>query len=86
MSSVAGWREAGQLTVTAWGWYELAWIRQARGDPAGARDAIDSAVQAAPGPGGLLNPVPAQRAWLLLAQGDLPKPRNGRRRAVWGWR
>ena len=49
----------------------LAWIRQATGDPAGALDAIGEAVQAAPGPPGLLNPVPAQRARLLLAQGDL---------------
>ena len=49
----------------------LAWIRQATGDPAGALEAIDEAGQAAPGPAGLLNPVPAQRARLLLAQGDL---------------
>ena len=49
----------------------LAWIRQASGDPAGALDAIGAAMQAAPGPVGLLNPVPAQRAWLRLAQGDL---------------
>ena len=49
----------------------LAWIRQATGDPAGALDAIGEAGQAAPGPAGLLNPVPAQRARLLLAQGDL---------------
>jgi LuxR family maltose regulon positive regulatory protein len=49
----------------------LAWIRQASGDPAGALDAIGAAMRAAPGPGGLLNPVPAQRAWLQLAQGDL---------------
>ena len=49
----------------------LAWIRQATGDPAGALDAIGEAVQAAPGPAGLLNPVPAQRARLLIAQGDL---------------
>jgi LuxR family maltose regulon positive regulatory protein len=46
-------------------------IRQATGDPAGALEAITEAGQAAPGPAGLLNPVPAQRAWLLLAQGDL---------------
>ena len=46
-------------------------IRQATGDPAGALDAIGEAGQAEPGPGGLLNPVPAQRARLLLAQGDL---------------
>ena len=49
----------------------LAWIRQATGDPAGALDAIGEAMQAAPVPAGLVNPVPAQRARLLLAQGDL---------------
>jgi LuxR family maltose regulon positive regulatory protein len=50
----------------------LAWIRQAQGDEAGALEAMDEAAQAAPGPAvaGLLNPVPAQRARLLLAQGD----------------
>ena len=152
-SSVTGWREAGQLTLTAWGWYELvllrraqgrldaavltceqaldalvtsgqplpaagpsyvalaeiayqrdeldlalryavegialcrqfvytvplanglatlAMIRQATGDPAGALGAISEAGQAYPAPPGLLNPVPAQRARLLLSQGDLP--------------
>ena len=50
----------------------LAWIRQASGDPAGALEAIGEAGQAALGPPGLLNPVPAQRARLLLAQGNLP--------------
>ena len=151
-SSVTGWREAGQLTLTAWGWYELvllrraqgrldaaaltceqalaglvtsgrplpaagpshvglaeiayqrdeldsalryategialcrqfvytvplanglatlAMIRQATGDPAGALEAITDAGQAYPAPSGLLNPVPALRARLLLAQGDL---------------
>jgi LuxR family maltose regulon positive regulatory protein len=49
----------------------LAWIRQATGDPAGALEAIGEAMQASPGPPGLLNPIPAQRARLLLAQGDL---------------
>jgi ATP/maltotriose-dependent transcriptional regulator MalT len=49
----------------------LAMIRQASGDPAGALEAITEAAQASPGPAGLLNPVPARRAWLLLAQGDL---------------
>jgi LuxR family maltose regulon positive regulatory protein len=49
----------------------LAWIRQATGDPAGARAAIGEAGRASPGLPGLLNPVPAQRARLLLAQGDL---------------
>ena len=58
-------------TPLATGLATLAWLRQASGDPAGARDAIGEAVQAAPGPSGLLNTVPAQRARLLLAQGDL---------------
>ena len=51
----------------------LAWIRQAQGDSAGAREAMGEAVQAAPDAAvtGLLNPVPAQRARLLLAQGDV---------------
>ena len=49
----------------------LAWIRQATGDPAGARGAIGEAALASPGLVGLLNPVPAQRARLLLAQGDV---------------
>ena len=50
----------------------LAMIRQATGDLAGAVEAITEADLAAPGPAGLLNPVPARRARLLLAQGDLP--------------
>ena len=45
--------------------------RQATGDPVGALDVIDEAMQAAPGPPGLLNPVPAQRAQLMLAQDSL---------------
>ena len=49
----------------------LAWIRQATGDPAGALAAMSEAEQAAPGPPGLLNPVPARRVQLLLAQGDI---------------
>ena len=49
----------------------LAWIRQATGDVAGALAAMSESEQASPGPAGLLNPVPAQRARLLLAQGDL---------------
>jgi len=50
----------------------LAWIRQAQGDPARARETIEEAGQVAPSPdvASLLNPVPAQRARLLLAQGD----------------
>ena len=49
----------------------LAWVRQSAGDPAGARAAMGEAGQVAPGAAGLLNPVPAQRARLLLAQGEL---------------
>jgi len=30
-SSVTGWHESGQLTLTAWGWYELALIQRAQG-------------------------------------------------------
>jgi LuxR family maltose regulon positive regulatory protein len=50
----------------------LAWIRQANGDPGGAREAIAEAERVAPSPtlANLFNPVPAQRARLLLAQGD----------------
>ncbi|HLN69086.1 MAG TPA: LuxR C-terminal-related transcriptional regulator [Streptosporangiaceae bacterium] len=57
----------------ATGLVTLAWIRQATGDPAGALAAMSEAEQAAPGPPGLLNPVPAQRAQLLLAQGDITR-------------
>jgi LuxR family maltose regulon positive regulatory protein len=51
----------------------LAWIRQAQGDAGGALEAMGEAERAAPGPAvtGLLNPVPAQRARLMLAQGDI---------------
>ena len=57
----------------ATGLARLAWILQAQGDLAGAREAMGKALQAAPGPAvtGLLNPVPPQRARLLLAQGDV---------------
>jgi LuxR family maltose regulon positive regulatory protein len=51
----------------------LAWIRQAVGDPAGAREAIDEAYRLVPAQGiaALHNPVPAERVRLLLAQGDV---------------
>ena len=49
----------------------LAWIRQAAGDPAGALEAISEAGRPSPAPAGLLNPFPAQRARLLLAQGEV---------------
>jgi LuxR family maltose regulon positive regulatory protein len=66
----------GQLTSTqtlASGLATLAWIRQARGDPAGAREAMDEAYQVIPNREivALHNPVPAERARLLLVQGDV---------------
>ena len=64
-------RQFVYTTPLAAGLVTLAWIRQATGDPAGALEAIGEAMQAAPGPPGLLNPVPAQRARLMLAQGDV---------------
>ena len=64
-------RQLAYTPPLAAGLVMLAWIRQVTGDPAGALEAIGEAAQAAPGPPGLLNPVPAQRARLLLAQSDL---------------
>ena len=64
-------RQFVYTTPLASGLATLAMIRQATGDPAGALQAITEAEQAAPGPAGLLNPVPARRTRLLLAQGDL---------------
>jgi ATP/maltotriose-dependent transcriptional regulator MalT len=51
----------------------LAWIRQAQGDAAGALDAIGEAERAAPDSPvvDLLNPVPAVRARLALAHGEV---------------
>jgi LuxR family maltose regulon positive regulatory protein len=51
----------------------LAWIRQANFDTDGAREAMGEAERVSPGPAvaDLLNSVPAQRARLLLAQGDV---------------
>ena len=64
-------RQLAYTPPLAAGLVTLAWIRQVTGDPAGALAAIGEARQVSPGPPGLLNPVPAQRARLLLAQGDL---------------
>jgi LuxR family maltose regulon positive regulatory protein len=65
-----------QLVYTqplATGLATLAWIRHALGDQAAAAEAMDEAARVAPSPdvASLLNPVPAQRARLLLAQGDI---------------
>jgi LuxR family transcriptional regulator, maltose regulon positive regulatory protein len=49
----------------------LAWIRQVSGDRRGARAAMAEAESFSAGPAGLLNPVPAQHARLLLAQGEV---------------
>src|SRR5205814_6461979 len=51
------------------------WPGSARrpGDRRGARDAMAEAESVSAGPAGLLNPVPAQRARLLLAQGDVAR-------------
>jgi ATP/maltotriose-dependent transcriptional regulator MalT len=66
-------RQLGYRQPLATGLASLAWIRQAGGNPAGALGAIGEAERVAPGPGvaSLLNPVSAQRARLLLAQGDV---------------
>ncbi len=68
---VALCRQFAYTPPLAAGLVTLAWLRQAAGDPAGGQEAMTGAGQAEPGPAGLLNPVPAQRARLLLAQGDL---------------
>jgi LuxR family maltose regulon positive regulatory protein len=51
----------------------LSWIRQAEGDTDAALEAMAEAERVSPGPAvaDLLNPVPAQQARLLLAQGDV---------------
>jgi LuxR family maltose regulon positive regulatory protein len=71
-----GTAQLGPVTHTqtvATGLATLAWIRQANGNAAGALEAMGEAERVAPSPAaaGLVNPVPAQRARLLLAQGDI---------------
>ena len=65
-------RQLAYVSPLAAGLVTLAWIRQARGDQAGALDAMREAERTSQAQGGPLNPVPAQQARLLLAQGDLP--------------
>jgi LuxR family maltose regulon positive regulatory protein len=69
---VALCRQLAYTPPLAAGLVTLAWTRQAQGDQAGALDAIDQAEGATPDPdmADLLNPAPAQRARLLLAQGN----------------
>jgi LuxR family maltose regulon positive regulatory protein len=66
-------RQFTSTQTLATGLATLAWIRQAGGDAAGALDAIEEAGRVAPSPtlASLVNPVPTQRARLLLAQGNL---------------
>jgi ATP/maltotriose-dependent transcriptional regulator MalT len=66
-------RQLNYTQPLATGLARLAWIRQAQGDAAGALEAIGHAERAVTvsGVASLLNPVPSQRARLLLAQGDL---------------
>ncbi len=71
-----GIRLCRQLNWTqpfATGLVTLAWIRQGSGDPADAWEAMGEAERVAPSPSvaTLFNPVPVQRARLLLAQGDV---------------
>jgi LuxR family maltose regulon positive regulatory protein len=70
---IARCRRLSENEPLASGFVTLAWIRQASGDHAGALAALDEAERFAPSPAvaNLLNPIPAQRARLLLAQGDL---------------
>ncbi len=73
MEGIARCRQFAYSQALAGGLAALAWIRQAQGDAAGALEAIGEAEQIAPSSGvtSLLNPVPAQRARLLLAQGEV---------------
>ncbi len=66
-------RQTANATLVASGLTTLAWILQAQGDSAGAREAIDQAADVGLGSAvvDLINPVPARRARLLLTQGYL---------------
>jgi LuxR family transcriptional regulator, maltose regulon positive regulatory protein len=66
-------RPARYTAPLATGLARLSRIRQATGDSAGALEAIGEAERVSPSPavGGLVNPVPAQRARLQLAQGNV---------------
>jgi LuxR family transcriptional regulator, maltose regulon positive regulatory protein len=66
-------RQLSDRQPLATGLATLAWIRQAEGDTSGAREAMREAMEAGPSTvvASLLNPVPAERTRLLLAQGDV---------------
>jgi LuxR family transcriptional regulator, maltose regulon positive regulatory protein len=70
---IARLRPASYTAPLATGLARLSRIRQATGDAAGALEAIGEAERVSPSPavGGLVNPVPAQRARLQLAQGNV---------------
>src|SRR5215831_8814326 len=70
---IARLRPVNHTAPMATGLARLSWIRQATGDAVGALEAIGEAERVAPSPAvtGLANPVPAQRARLLLAQGNV---------------
>lgn len=66
-------RRLTSVQPLATGLATLAWILRARGDDAGAREAMEEAYRVHPTPDAvsLYNPVPAERARLLLAEGDV---------------
>jgi LuxR family maltose regulon positive regulatory protein len=66
-------RQLGWARQLAAGLAILAWIRQAQGDRAGALEAIAEAERVQPSPAvvGVFNPVPAVRARLALADGQV---------------
>ena len=70
---VALCRQLAYAQPLAAGLTTMAWIRHAQGDPAGALQAIVQAERVRPDLGvvALLNPVPAQRGRLLLADGQV---------------
>jgi LuxR family maltose regulon positive regulatory protein len=70
---IARLRPTGHTALLTTSLTRLSRILQATGDAAGALEAIGEAERVAPSPAvtGLVNPVPAQRARLLLAQGNL---------------
>jgi LuxR family transcriptional regulator, maltose regulon positive regulatory protein len=65
-------RQLSETQALATGLATLAWIRQAEGDAAGARQAMAKTERNGPSPAitALLNPVPALSARLALAQGN----------------
>jgi len=66
-------RRLTSAQALATGLATLAWMRQAMGDPAAAIETMEEAYHALPSLDvvSLYNPVPAERARLLLAQGDV---------------